>query len=60
MSKVIAYYCNCPGHHQPDCMLGKRLRIKYNEMSTEDYLKDPEGWEDWIDKEMGKRYGAVG
>ena len=60
MSKDIAYFCDCIGPHKPNCFLGRRLKIKYNEISTEDYLKDPEGWEDWIDKEMEERYGAVG
>lgn len=57
MSNVVAYYCNCVGGHKPDCYLGKRLQIKYEEISAEDYMKDPEGWEAWIDKEMEKRYG---
>jgi len=55
--KDIAYFCDCPGDcgHLPDWYLGHRLKIKYNEISTVDFLKDPEGWEAWIDKEMEKR-----
>lgn len=55
MSKIIAYFCDCQGAHEPNCPLGERLRIKYNEISSEEYLKDPEGWEAWIDKEIEKR-----
>lgn len=58
MSKIIAYCCNCVGAHKSDCYLGRRLKIKYGEISTEAYMKDPEGWEAWIDKEMEKRYGG--
>lgn len=54
-SKVIAYFCDCVGPHRPDCYLGHRLKIKYNEISTEDFLKDPKGWEAWIDKELERR-----
>ena len=59
MSNVIAYACGCEYGHKPDCMLGRRLKIKYGEIPTEDFMKDPEGWEAWIDEEMERRYGNV-
>jgi len=59
MSKIIAYTCECEHGHKPDCMLGRRLKIKYGEISTEEFMKDPEGWENWVDKEMERRYGNV-
>lgn len=55
--RIVTYHCDCNGPHRPDCFLGRRLKIKYNEILTEDYLKDPESWESWIDKKMEKRYG---
>jgi len=53
--KAVAYFCDCVGPHKPDCYLGHRLKIKYDEISSKDYLDDPEGWEKWIDKELEKR-----
>jgi len=54
-SKAVAYYCDCPGPHRSDCYLGHRLKIKHNEISHEDFVKDPEKCEAWIDKELEKR-----
>lgn len=46
-------YCNCIGHHEPGCVLGRRLKIKYNEVIQRIWdIKGAEATEDLIDKLM--------